>query len=336
MSVGLAGCVARNSGTPNSTFDTPAVDGPLNAENLAEKNRKIHQEYLRIDADSPAEIEIVNATMRNKLLLDAKSHPVARLDQLENYDPQKLTGFCFGRAMAVHLLGRQRGINPESIKKQFIVGDLRGRRSAQTEWRFHVTTLVRGENDVWYAIDPIFPAVMTQTEWIQKTRKIWDEWYLDRPLPHEPQSRLYVVGRHEILPDIRTFVPPDQETGNNMIELKFVPENREGFSLMPDLGKKVFSLDNAAAEKYFLTSSEESQLDLYNYLGLAFNDGFFIDYNDYFQHLLFGIPTEGPAALPLLTRRDISDDAIEASSDETPGSVSFDFNKIQQLKDEQR
>jgi hypothetical protein len=296
---------------------------PFNDRGLTQKNDKIDAEFLRLDTAAPSTIDGLNANARDLLLHDAKSHPVARLDQLDTYDPQKLTGFCFGRAMAVHTLARERGVKPQSIKKQFIVGDLKGIDAKQTEWRFHVTTLVKGDDGRWYAIDPIFPRVLTQVEWIQKTRSIWDEWYKKSNIFKEPQSRIYVVNRHGVLPDIRLFVPPERETGEHLIELSFNPTNIVGFTREPNVGDKAYTLDVAATEKFFLTTSELSKTDRFNFLGLAFQDGLYIDYNDYFEHLIFGIPDKQRVDPPM---------ARQANDDNQPqiypGSISFDFEKI--------
>jgi hypothetical protein len=323
------GCAPRLLETSSSVKEDQVPIHPIDDKDQVAKNAKISEEFLRIDTTSPSKVEFLDAKARDLLLLDAKAHPVARLDQLNKYDPQKLTGFCFGRAMAVHILARQRGLKPQSIKKQFIVGDLRGIRAKETEWRFHLTTLVKGEGGKWYAIDPIFPRVLTQTEWIEKTRAMWDEWYKESLKFKDPQSRIYIVSRDGVMPDIRSFVPPERETAEHIIELSFAPNSQIGFTRESSLGERVYSLNDRATEKFFLTTSELPKENRFNFIGLGFNDGFFIDYNNYFQNLIFGIPDIGPAiGVRAFDQENRDGDQLKILSK----SISFDFNKILKLK----
>lgn len=323
----LIGCAPRAFDRSSGLNNEEIRIRPFNDLDQAQKNDNINKEFLRIDAASPSKIDGLDANARDLLLQDAKAHPVARLDQLETYDPQKLTGFCFGRAMAVHTLARERGVKPLSIKKQFIVGDLKASEAKQTEWRFHVTTLVKGNDGKWYAIDPIFPRVLTQVEWIQKTRSIWDEWYKTSNIFKEPQSRIYVVNRHGVLPEIRSFVPPEHETGEHLIELSFNPTNFSGFTREPKIASKAYTLDEAATEKFFLTTSELSKNDRFNFLGLAFQDGLYINYNEYFQHLIFGIPDKQQVD-PRIARQANDDNNRQIYS----GSISINFEKILKMR----
>ena len=324
-----AGCAPRLIENSSAVKEDQPPLHPIDEKEQIAKNAKISEEFLRIDSTSPSKIQFLDAKARDQLLLDVKAHPVARLDQLDKYDPQKLTGFCFGRAMAVHILARQRGVKPQSIKKQFIVGDLRGIRAKETEWRFHVTTLVKGDVGKWYAIDPIFPKVLTQTEWIEKTRSMWDEWYKESLKFKDPQSRIYIVGRDGVLPDIRSFVPPERETAEHIIELSFAPNSQIGFTRESSLGDRVYSLNDSVTEKFFLTTSELPKNGRFNFLGLGFNDGFFIDYNNYFQNLIFGIPDREPIiGARVFDKENREGDQLKILSN----SISFDFNKILKIK----
>ncbi len=97
-------------------------------------------------------------------LLDLSStNPVSTPNMTRNYDPKNTgAGFCFGRAMAVQIEAISRGVAPDAIKKVFAVGDL---INGSTKWRYHVATVIKGEDGTWWAIDPIFDRVKTLDDW---------------------------------------------------------------------------------------------------------------------------------------------------------------------------
>ena len=79
-------------------------------------------------------------------------NPVSRLERLDEYDPSGAIGFCYGRAMSAQLMASRLGLETKSIRKLFIVGDLRS-NPAKRDWRFHVTTIVRNDRGEWIALD---------------------------------------------------------------------------------------------------------------------------------------------------------------------------------------
>lgn len=72
--------------------------------------------------------------------------------------PDVTVGYCFGRAVVVHTEGILRGVDPASMKKIWAVGDL-------GHWGHHVSTIVRGKDQKWYAIDNV-TGVVTVEDWI--------------------------------------------------------------------------------------------------------------------------------------------------------------------------
>ncbi len=93
-------------------------------------------------------------------------NPVSSLDLYNKYNPIGAdVGFCWGRAMTVQLEAIARKIAPDSIKKVFAVGDL---NSGNTNWRYHVTTIIKGKDRTWWAIDPIMGREITLDEWTSK------------------------------------------------------------------------------------------------------------------------------------------------------------------------
>jgi hypothetical protein len=200
---------------------------------------------------------------------------VAGLDdekKLAKYDPQGFIGFCFGRAMAVHLLARQSGLAEDSVRKLFVIGDLR--EGADPEWRFHVTAVVKGEDGLWYAIDPIMDGPLTMAAWMAEVRGIWDKGR---------KARFYMTPASTVLPDVTTVPDPGQETGKGVIELSFDPAGKEGFSPMAGLGDEVSAVSPEAAAKYF--KAVDAPADAFDFEGITIN-GARVSYNGYFVDLL--------------------------------------------------
>lgn len=98
----------------------------------------------------------------NEVLREAMTDPVAAKHQLAKYDPKGNIGFCFGRAMWLHLELLRRGVNKHSIFKAFVVGDMLYNKIT---WQFHVATLVRADNGDWWILDPEFQRLLTLSEW---------------------------------------------------------------------------------------------------------------------------------------------------------------------------
>jgi hypothetical protein len=74
------------------------------------------------------------------------------------YDPKGTVGFCFGRATIAHMEALIRGLNPDSIRKVWIAGDM-------DKWGHHVATMVKSK-DGWYVIDTNLGRLVTIEEWI--------------------------------------------------------------------------------------------------------------------------------------------------------------------------
>jgi len=74
------------------------------------------------------------------------------------YDPKGVVGFCFGRATIVHMEALIRGMNPDSIRKIWIAGDME-------KWGHHVATMIKGV-DGWYVLDTNLGRVVRAEEWI--------------------------------------------------------------------------------------------------------------------------------------------------------------------------
>jgi hypothetical protein len=243
--------------------------------------------YLSIAQSSPATLKSLDRAQRQALWRAAFRHKVAGIDydeKLAKYDPTGIIGFCFGRAMAVHLLARKTGLAEENIRKLFVIGDLRS--GPNPEWRFHVTTLVKGEDGHWHAIDPILRGPMRAESWVSMVQSVWDRGR---------KARFYAVPASTVIPDLSLATEPAQEKGDRIIELSFDPSTRAGFTLSP-LGEPVFEVSPRVALQFFKDAQENVGFD---FAGVTIN-GERISYNGYFADLLGEIenPSSALASIP--------------------------------------
>ena len=156
----------------------------------------VHQENLvNLKKFIDYDVTLINTRLvndnkpKNLHKLDAASvlnaavvNPVVGLNQDTKYDPEnKGIGFCFGRAMFVHLELVQRGLDTRSIKKAFVVGSMQ--TSDGGRWGWHVTTIAQSKddkgNEIWLAIDPIVGRVIRVEEWYKLMR---DSYSTDKKL----------------------------------------------------------------------------------------------------------------------------------------------------------
>ena len=104
----------------------------------------------------------------DEILHSVMTHQVASRFQLERYDPKHCgIGFCFGRAMTVHLEAIfNYGLTNQQVRKLWAVGNL-------GNYRYHVTSLVYSEAG-WMAIDPNLGKAVSLRDWY-KNEKAKDE-----------------------------------------------------------------------------------------------------------------------------------------------------------------
>jgi hypothetical protein len=81
------------------------------------------------------------------------------------YDPKGTVGFCFGRATMVHMEAIIRSVDPDSVKKIWITGDM-------GVWGHHVATLVKAQEG-WYVIDVEVGKVVRVQEWFNFFKKTY-------------------------------------------------------------------------------------------------------------------------------------------------------------------
>ncbi|MCC7441049.1 MAG: hypothetical protein IT285_05430 [Bdellovibrionales bacterium] len=253
----------------------------LSAAPAQADNDSLHRDYAAFQAANPGSRRALGQAEVAHLFRLTKDHPVASLsdENIAKYDPTGEIGYCYGRSMAAHLAARRMGLTELSVRKLFILGDLRS--GVDPEWRFHVTTLVRSVNagglEEWTAVDPIFAAPMTARTWLGAVRAIWDR---------EGKSRAYLTSADAVLPDVRRFPAPEAETGDSIIELSFTPEGAEGFTRSPGYGERAYRLGAIAEEIHFLRASTEGAIDAFDFTRMVVGGPWEYDYHGYFVDLL--------------------------------------------------
>lgn len=284
-------------------FSEPGL--PIELRSLADDG-DIFRKYQQIEESLPETLVGLTQVQREALFKQVSQHPVTDLNAIGKYDPNGYIGFCFGRAMGVHLMARKMGLHRESIRKLFIVGDLRS--GPDPEWRFHVTTLVKGTDGKWWAVDPIMtwpvsngrPLLVHQ--WMETVQRVWDK---------PRKAKFYITESATVMPDVTK--DPDGTTGEHIIELGFEPLSFEGFKVEKYNGREVFRMDVEAEETFMLTARETGN-DRFNFSGLEIK-GNEISYRDYFRDLMTDLTEHSKArAIALAAAR-------SSSLESTPSTV---------------
>jgi hypothetical protein len=126
------------------------------------ENRELYEDFVRAENkdtdDAWMRPKNLNPRYASELLRSAETNPVVSLYQYHRYDPKNQgIGFCFGRALFVHVELAYRGFDRDSVRKAFVVGPMKTPDGAS--WGWHVTTIAQSVNaqgqEEWLAIDPI-------------------------------------------------------------------------------------------------------------------------------------------------------------------------------------
>ncbi len=230
---------------------------------------KARREYNQIVQESPANKTSLTAEEQTRLLNHVYNHPVASFDALDKYDVQPTgvgnheIGFCYGRAMAVFLAARRMGLANDRIQKLFIAGDL---RNSSVRWRFHMTTIVMGDDGQWHVIDPLLVALGSQgvnnpAVWMDVVKKKYD-------LPDgTDDSHFFVTDTRAIMADM-SVIPASKAIeahgdllGDRIINATFDPHGKSGFESVPqgDIPSSPYELyrvTGEAQDKYFINFTE--------------------------------------------------------------------------------
>lgn len=236
------------------------------------------------------------------ILGQASDNIVTDLGNVGKYDPTGAIGFCFGRAYATQIYAELAGVPKERIRKIFVIGDMRSGGMQSQEWRFHVTTVVQGADNRWYALDPIAPGgrIQTAAEWIQFVRKGWDRWHGGKP-----RTKFYFVDADGMLPDVRNYPEGIVGIESDGAEYVFNP-SAQGLAADPAIRSEfkddqVWNLTSDQTRRYFLHLGEgETRFDFTQLTIL----GEKYDYHGYFEDFVESMFKErDPRAAPRVRAR---------------------------------
>jgi hypothetical protein len=133
-------------------------------------NRQVLNELnsTAIANDNPKRLSGLEKVELDELFKRIKDNPVTAICNRDKYDPKNIgIGFCFGRAIAAHIEALRMGLAKGSIKKAWAVGEL---NSDEGPWRYHVTTVVRGTDGTWWALDTLLNSPVTIEDWYGKMK----------------------------------------------------------------------------------------------------------------------------------------------------------------------
>ena len=128
---------------------------------------KVQESMAALPMPKAPEGEKNALTLNEIFVLQSKANANKAIDdscRTNHYErtPGVNIGFCFGRAVGVHVLARNMKLTNDSIKKVWILGSMRG---GTVNWGHHVATAVRAKDGSWHVVDPNYSYSMTLKEW---------------------------------------------------------------------------------------------------------------------------------------------------------------------------
>jgi hypothetical protein len=146
-------------------YEKDTADLERSAEEVQAQNADVFRNlHAHKPAPRPGRMDTISYGQARNILEFTAKHPIVGMKEVRKYDPEKCIGFCFGRAMFIHLELLARGINKDSIRKAYVVGEM---NYEGITWGFHVATAVKGSDGSWLVIDPEFDKVETVEEWFK-------------------------------------------------------------------------------------------------------------------------------------------------------------------------
>jgi len=163
-------------------------------------NRFFHDEVTKLNDAALAPLKAPNAgkdygKLAEQALAKVAANPVAKVESTQSYDATGQVGYCFGRALLVHLFLLQAGVPQDDMLKIFNLGDLIVEKQP---WKFHVAVLVKDAKAGWLAVDPLQGKAMPYEEWIA-ANKLYD---VKKKLP---RARFYTTDPRKFLPSFGMY-----------------------------------------------------------------------------------------------------------------------------------
>ena len=142
----------------------------------------------------------INAQQGQMLISKVMNHDMLS-DSKRNYDPEGQLGFCFGRALKLHLELLRYGVNKDSIKKIFVIGPM---NLPGKVWQFHVATIVKDLNsNDWWALDTNLRKPVMVADWM----KYYEKYRSDRT------ERLFRKPKIDPTKSLRFYITQPEKIG---------------------------------------------------------------------------------------------------------------------------
>lgn len=165
----------------------------MSVHQVAQKNALAIQQLNAMSWNGHRAFGITKAEAE-KLVASIAHHPVVGRNNI--YEKQKVSiGFCFGRATYTHLMLLKMGVDKDSIRKAFVVGNMNNGVS----WAWHVTTVVRSaDGKGWWAVDN-FTGVTFLEDWFAQVFRLSTDKklriYISEPAKFSAELAKYSPGQ---------------------------------------------------------------------------------------------------------------------------------------------
>lgn len=149
-----------------------ADQAKVSPEQAMTMNKIVLEQMQNISRENPGtgRKNSIDAVEAKEIYEEVTRNPITRLLNVKKYDPSGQLGFCFGRAMNSHLEALHRGVDNASIRKVYVVGQMKA-LVGDTVWTFHVATAVKNSKGGWWIIDPFFGKAVSIEKWYARMHK---------------------------------------------------------------------------------------------------------------------------------------------------------------------
>lgn len=132
---------------------------------VRENENTLAELHAYIPKQNTSRAQTVPIRWAKELLSVAYNHSVVGWNARETYKRDGVEiGFCFGRAMFMHLMLLKMGVQKDSIKKIWAVGPMQ--TSNGITWGHHVSTIVYSREQGWVAVDTNHANPLPVKDWM--------------------------------------------------------------------------------------------------------------------------------------------------------------------------
>ncbi len=139
-----------------------SIHGRLSNKDIQLNNKRV-SELLKKEPDLESDkVTRLDREQAQTIYDDMVNTPCVRHDG-PYQRPGVAIGYCFGRAITSHMHAIRRGVEPQAMKKIWVVGPMRG------DWGHHVAHMIRADDGSWWVIDNVTGLVKAD-QWISSLK----------------------------------------------------------------------------------------------------------------------------------------------------------------------